>query len=108
MDVSIFEKQSELNEYITTKPLIDMACYDIGEDENLRNLPDFRKTYAETLLMILANADMPPTLYLKPSISPDSLLLRPFTEDSIKPVFDEFINAYIERNYGAVNNDNCF
>lgn len=101
--IHLFEKYSELANYISDKPLIDMTCYDIGESVNLQKLPDFRKKSSEVLLMLLANIDTPPTDYLRPSIKPDSLLLRPFTNSTVQLVMEEFIRAYIERTYSCKN-----
>lgn len=104
-----------LLKFISSNPLIDMCCYDVGDAENLDNLLDFRADYEEMLLLIIARADISPTKYLRPGVRADALLLSPFGDGNIKETLTEMIEVYqnkhqdlsrvfqIKDSYGKVN-----
>ncbi len=77
-------------------PLVDMACIDIYSDEAVGLLEKFRENYKEAWLMVIADAAVSPMKYLKPSILPSSLLLRPVSESAVRQVVREFIQAFLQ------------
>ena len=84
----------KLTEFLSSKPLLDMCCYDVGKAENLQNLLDFRREYEQTLLLLVAGSDVPPTRYLKPGVRADLLLLSPFEDQTVTEVLKEMIETY--------------
>ena len=48
-------------------------------------------------IILLADAAVPPTLYIRPSVMAGSLLLRPLSSDSVRRVFSEAFGEYLKK-----------
>ena len=78
-------------------PAIDIGCMDfctIGMTDAVR---EFRKSYGESMLLLIADTSISPTAYLKPGIRADSLLLRPLTDAQLRSVIQELVSSYLVR-----------
>ena len=74
--------------------LTDIIYYEIQTKQDVDLLKDLRKRESAALLMLLTSAKVSPMLYLKPGISPDHLLLRPFSRTMFDEVNAELFDAY--------------
>ncbi|HIQ98946.1 MAG TPA: LytTR family transcriptional regulator DNA-binding domain-containing protein [Candidatus Scybalocola faecavium] len=92
-----FSKADEFKRFLHEQPLVDLACMEAATDGDVAMLEDFRKQYGEALLMVIADGTMSPMKYLKPSIMPGSLLLRPADPIQLCQVVRDFIRAYLEK-----------
>lgn len=76
-------------------PLIDLACCDVTQEDDLEWTEHFRRLYRESRLMLIADAHISPVRYLRPQIMASSLLLRPYSPRQLAEVAEEFIRAYL-------------
>lgn len=88
------KKFPQVCQYLREEPVLDLACLDITDPDMLAHLNEFRKEYKEVMLMVIADATISPMQYLKPSVMPQSLLLRPADPAQIRQVVREFFEAF--------------
>lgn len=87
-----------LQEYFKERPVVDLACYDVSQQENIDFLRKIRKDgYEEMLLMLLADGKMSPMEYIKPEILASELLLKPYTPEQLKSKLRDLLKTYCER-----------
>ncbi len=75
--MAFFSEEDAFAAFIKDDPLVDMACMEAAGDEGVALIERFREKYADAFLMVIADASVSPVKYIKPSIMPGSLLLRP-------------------------------
>lgn len=86
----------KLKEQIYQYTILDLACIDITKPGIIKELEEIRRDYKETKVMLIADAAISPMTYLKPSLMPTSLLIRPAPEEKIKEVIQEFFQSYFD------------
>lgn len=94
-----FEKltgMTQLRAYLEGGPFLDMLLYDVTREEALAYLRQFRGSYREAGLLLLADRETSPMRYMRPDICADALLLRPWSEEQAREVLEELIRAYME------------
>ena len=74
----------------------DLLVFDITKPEALYELEQIRQVCRDTFLLIIANTDLSPMSYMKPSIKASSLLLRPIKDIDMQKVLKEFLVDFIE------------
>lgn len=77
-------------------PVLDLSCIDVTGADGTKDAEEMRSRYREMMMMVIADAKMSPMQYLKPSILPAALLMRPYTAASCKAVIHDFVTAYME------------
>lgn len=87
---------ADVQKDLTGIPVLDLSCFDVSSAEGLTGAEQLRKRYREVLLMVIADGKMSPMAYLKPSVMPASLLLRPYTAEQMRNVIHEFIAAFMQ------------
>lgn len=90
----------KLKDYIEDRPLIDLMLFDINNDSDINDLANIRDSYRQSHIMLLADMKISPMKYMKPSISAQSLLLRPFNREQAEESLREFLTNYISETYG--------
>lgn len=95
--MDFFSEEDAFAAFIKDDPLVDMACMEAAGDEGVALIERFREKYADAFLMVIADASVSPVKYIKPSIMPGSLLLRPAGAVHIRAVVGEFIRAYLQK-----------
>lgn len=96
-DLAFYDKLEDFLTYVDDAPLIDMTCFDVADLDAQNELLSFREKYQEAQLMLLADPTISPTVYLRPGIRPDSLMLRPFSTEVAKATLSEFIQSYLDK-----------
>lgn len=94
--INSFHLLEQIQEYVKDQYLIDMAVYDVTEQGALEYLPEFRRKYQESYLMLVADAETSPMDYLRPGIQADSLLIRPFYRQQAETIIGEFVHACLD------------
>ncbi len=74
----------------------DFACLDVTVKNGIELASDVRTNGANSKIMILADASLSPMLYLRPSISPSSLLIKPFSESQATTSMREMLNEVMK------------
>lgn len=99
MIVMLFSK-AELDDFLKKKELVDIICVDVSMIGGIAQAERLRRHYPKSALILLADIDMSPVAYMKPTILASALLLKPlFLEDVhrvIKEVFTHFIKKNID------------
>lgn len=85
----------ELQEYLSGNPLIDLIIYDICDRSSLEYLPDVRRKYPQSRLMVLADTSISPMEYIRPDLRVGALLLKPWAKRQLHDVLYDFLNEYI-------------
>lgn len=75
----------------------DLFIFDITGPDAMDELEMLRRTHKEAFLLIIANMDISPMSYMKPSIKATSLLLRPIEDEKMNKVLKEFLIDFIEK-----------
>lgn len=79
--------------------LSDILYCEVQNRGDVEGLKRLREKEAGALLMLIASAGLSPMQYLKPGISPDMLLLRPFGQADFDAVNEELFDAlFLTRN----------
>lgn len=87
----------DINELVSLaeeSKIIDVSFVDIAPPNAVKTVEEFRQNHPETMLAIIADASIIPTVYLKPTIMASSLLLRPFEKEQILSVVNELFLTY--------------
>ena len=77
--------------------LIDLCYFEFVKGQTVDALREFRRQYGDSMLMLITESTVSPLEYLKPGVAPDSLLLRPYTEDSFRVLNREFMDSFFEK-----------
>jgi len=94
--IHAYDALPELERYLENHPLVDLACCNVVKDDALEWLKRFRREYRETRVMLVASERMSPTRYLCPQIMASALLLKPYSQEQLLEVLEEFLRAWLE------------
>lgn len=95
--IKFFKDNDEWNSFLMTEPVIDIACMDIVPKGRIEELMSYRRHYSDNGLLIITDVSMSPLIYLRPGIRPDSLLMRPLSEENIEATIKEFVKEMIDK-----------
>lgn len=90
---------AELKECVAQKVRTDIVCVDITMDGVLELTKELRKLAPSAYFILIASMKMSPMLYLRPTIRAESLMLKPLSQEQIREVISEAIQAYARRFY---------
>ena len=93
-DVCFFVAQNikELNEVLKNLSYVSVCCVDFSlHGEQAINI--IREHNPETMVIILADVDISPSKYIRPSIMAAGLLLRPLTPKQVNNVLKSVLSA---------------
>lgn len=83
----------------TTLP--DLCCIDIVPKDSIRAAEMLRHRSNQVKILLIADPQIPPTAYIKPSIMATSLLLRPFSKKEVLETLVEMIRLLIKDEDGT-------
>lgn len=89
--------ERELKALIEQDPRLQMACMDITMQDAVEMAKQVRARSSETYMIIIADMKTSPTVYMRPTIGAESLLLRPLDGAQIREVLSEAVSAYAQR-----------
>lgn len=96
----------EVIRFFDGHPVLDLACYDVSEQNSIPYLRQLRsKDYANVLLMLIADQRMSPMDYVKPEILASELLLKPYSQEQLKRKVREFIQYFVQSRDSAHNEE---
>lgn len=93
----LYMKLEELRAALKDDPVLDILCWNIGGRDAIAELEKTRQKYREAFLLLIADSSISPMEYLRPSILPTALLLRPFSRIQCEQVLSELIGSYCRR-----------
>jgi len=68
-----------------------IGCVDIDTTKSITVAEEFRAFLKDTQLLLLVNANMSPMLYIRPTIMPSGVIVKPATSEQAQPLFEELI-----------------
>lgn len=86
---------------------VDLLYYEFQKGQSVDELRLFRRHYSSSLVMLIADPAVSPLEYLRPGVSPDSLLLRPLTAARLETVNTEFMDNFFARSHQE-EDESCF
>lgn len=89
--------EKALREFLKKEMPADMICVDISGTNGISRAERLRCHDPAALLILLAEPQMSPAVYLKPSIMAASLLLKPPEPERIQQVFGEILGRITEQ-----------
>ena len=109
--ITFLARQGELERYLADSPLLDICCYDVsgrgvsrsdtsgscGVAESINRLEEIRRSYQDMLLMVIADPQLSPMEYIRPTILASSLLIRPITAQRLRGCMQELVEKLVER-----------
>lgn len=87
----------ELEDFLKRHELADIICVDVSAVNGIAEAELLRKNYPKAAIILIADVNMSPILYMKPSILASSLLLKPLTKERIHQVVRDIFAKYIEK-----------
>lgn len=95
--------EQALKKLLGEDPRLHLACLDITMQNAVDSAKKIRARSDETYMILVADMTIPPTVYMRPSIGAESLLLRPLDLAQIREVLSEAVGTYARR---FLNSDN--
>lgn len=99
--------EGALKEAAAEERQVDLLYYEFQKGQSVDELRLFRQHYGSSLVMLIADPAVSPLEYLRPGVSPDSLLLRPLTADQLETVNTEFMDNFFAR-FHQEEDESCF
>ena len=87
----LFLDDIRFNEYLKKGQMVDLGCFDINHSHGTAMVEKFRESDKNATVMLIAEPDISPMEYLKPSIMATTLLLRPFTPEQLYKTLKDII-----------------
>lgn len=87
----------ELRSISASSEIVDIIYYEVKDSIDAEMLRQLRKSKNEARLLLITEPTVSPLLYLRPGISPDALLLRPFSGERLKKTNHEVFLLMGER-----------
>lgn len=94
--MTFLNRQEELNRFLADSPLLDVSCYDVSGAGSISRLEEVRRSYQDMLLMVIADPQLSPMEYIRPTILASSLLIRPITAARLRSCMQELVEKLVE------------
>lgn len=82
--------------FLKGEPVVDYLSFDITRKENMDRVETVRKNYKSAFVILVADSSISPMTYLKPSIAPGALILKPLTLQNCQKVFDDVLASTLD------------
>lgn len=89
-----FLEAGQIMEWLEQKELLDVCTLEMSDENTVKTAEEIRSLYSDTYMLVIANEGMSPMMYLKPTVRPTSLLLKPFREEEAKKTIRDFLEAF--------------
>lgn len=96
-NIKYCETLRSIERYLIVNKEISLLIFDITAPSAIGMLEQIRRKYIDTYLLIIANTDISPMMYMKPSIRATSLILRPIGLIEMQEVIKAFLIDFIEK-----------
>ena len=104
----LFNSAIQAAQKLDQEPCVHLLGWDITGTGSLEILKRARRERREPLLLLIADTGMSPTIYLRPSISPEALLLKPVDQKKTREVLQEVFEELQNRFYGNKDKEEIF
>ena len=95
-DWHLYAEEKKLAEYLETGGHADFSCLDLSCEQGVGWAEAVRRKNADSFIMLVADAGISPMQYLKPSIMPGALLLRPFSRGQMQKTLRDALKQMLQ------------
>jgi len=92
-----FGTVTEAEKFLEEEPVLDLISWDVTIKDSQEALERMRLAHAKAFLLIVADTRVSPTVYLKPKIAPDALLIKPVEHANTEKVMEEIFEVLLRR-----------
>ena len=92
---NLFSDDRALENYLAAEPVVDIACIDLSLQDSIRLVEHMRKLNKHAYIILVATTEISPMSYMRPTILAGSLLIRKYSEEQMKEIFDEAFRIYL-------------
>ena len=96
-DIKYYETLRRVERYLLVNKEINLLIFDITAPKAIIMLEELRRRYEDTFLLIIADTNISPMMYMKPNIRATSLILRPIEQVEMQDVIKAFLIDFIEK-----------
>ncbi len=101
-----FMEYQKIREFLQKNPIIDISCIDVTVNGGIPLAEQARTLNQNMCMIILADSSLSPMEYIRPSITANSLLLRPFSKATLDKVVRDCFADYLRRYQQEDGTDN--
>lgn len=91
------EKAAQLTQRLKEDPQKDLACMDVSMEGSIEAMSLIRRHNRHASLTVIASPDISPASYIRPSILPSSILIRPITGEHLRQTMEETFRDFLAR-----------
>lgn len=99
-DITLCHGADELEKKTEDQIVYNIVCIDVTLDNSIVIAEKIRENAPDTYVMLISNDSISPIEYVKPTIMPAGLMLRPLSKRSVKECIYENIRMYLKIFYG--------
>ena len=99
---SAFSEPAKSIKYLNDGGAVDFASVDVVLSDGICAAESVRKANKSAFIMLVADSTVSPVTYLKPTVIPGALLLRPFSAEQFKRTLSDSLKRFSE----SVSEDN--
>ncbi|MCD7773193.1 MAG: LytTR family transcriptional regulator DNA-binding domain-containing protein [Ruminococcus sp.] len=92
--------ENTLTEALNKCECYDIACIDLTLKNGLETAQRLRRVNPAAHIMVIANKNISPLEYVRPSVVPAGLMLRPLNGKTLAESLEENLSAYLKSFYG--------
>ena len=85
----------ELDRIIDSVDLSDLSCIAFDKETGRLTVKRIREKYPQQGMLLIVDGDLSPREYIRPGMLVSSILIRPFLEDEMETVLQEFVKECI-------------
>lgn len=100
------EKLDDFLRALESAAQLELCCMDVVPEGTIAAAERVRSAFAKAQLLLIAEPQISPTQYLKPSIRATSLLLRPYTNEQARMAMAELMRDWVRSE--DVRQKDCF
>ena len=93
-NIEILNSADKVKSYLAKDSILDAVCFDISMEDGIALLEKVREKNRSAYILLIAGTDISPSIYIKPTIMPSSLMLRPLSSEIIKQEIKLMINFF--------------
>lgn len=101
----IYDEAEKVCAFIENTSRIDIVCIDVTDVSGVELAQQIRLLFGYALIILISDIRQSPLMYIKPSISANSLLIRPYDKDIAGGVIIEAVNHYLKKTETGSNDD---
>lgn len=88
--------REDLLHFLEQDGRVDIICADVAVFRGIEQAERLRRKYPQAAMILVADVEMSPVTYMRPTILAAALLLKPLTEASVRRAVEEIFRHFIQ------------